>query len=88
MNTFSDGTLEISLMDVRAKINGRIINFSMQEFRLLALLSSHPKEVFSPNDLCCQFNLPIRNLHELIHRTRKKLGQKYIRTHYPGYSLC
>jgi two-component system KDP operon response regulator KdpE len=92
LTRYADGRLEIDLDRQIVTINGKAISLTPTEFRVLALLASHPKQVLSPRTVALHlwgsnYDFDHKMLSVYIYNLRKKLndgqnGHQYIKTQW------
>lgn len=80
-NVLHLGDLEINVPNCLVKENGKIIDVSKTEFKLLELFAKHPKKVYTKEELLdkvwgTDFFGDTRTVHVAIHRLRQKIQDK------------
>ena len=63
---FNNGELEINFTDKSVKVNGKKVNLTGAEFKVLEVLAKRPNRVFSREDI---LNLAFGNSYDVFDRT-------------------
>lgn len=89
---YTDGVLDVNLIEQSVSLHGQNISLTPTEFRILAVLVSHPKQVISSRTLALEvwgngYDPDPRSICVYIYNLRKKLGDvqmkhQYIRTQW------
>jgi DNA-binding response OmpR family regulator len=81
----------VDLPELRVRIAGQPVHFTLIELRLLLIFLQDPYKVISVEELAARADLASpSSVQVTIHRLRALLGQKYIftRGHGQGYSFA